>query len=139
MNSTDEKSPELRRNVSHLKPGRKPAVTPEIWLKLLEFVKKGYTVTTCCNLCGISNDQFKRALKNKENLLTFSEAESLFLASVQDKIIDSATKSIDGARWLLERRLGEEFTLKNKLELSDKRPLNVVIKRYAPPTPRKAK
>lgn len=126
-----QKLKEGRENA--LKLGRNPApiLTEDQKIKLLEMVKKGYTITTCRNLCGISEYQFSRWLKNKENLREFSEAESTFLALVQEKLIKSATDSIDGARYLLERRL-EDFNLKTRMEFEEKKPLRVVIKRYSP-------
>jgi hypothetical protein len=114
-------------------PGRPAsALNEEQKTKLLELTLKGYPLDTCRDLLGISDYLIQKALKNKDFLVSFKQAESAFMALVQDKVLHSAISSVDGARWLLERRKADEYSVKGKAEVSKDAPKRIVIKRYQP-------
>src|SRR5271169_4377771 len=120
-NMTDEKSlvkakeGEERRN-----PGRpaKNVVDDETKEKLIANALGGLARVTNYTICGLSSELFNRTLKNKEFNRTFTGAEQAFLATVQKKLIDSALSNVENAKWLLERRMVDEFGNKQKLSVS---------------------
>ena len=58
-------------------------------------------------------------------------AESAYVLRLQDKLVAAGPETIDAAKYLLERKAGEDFGNRQRVQVEEVKPLKVLIKTYA--------
>jgi transposase len=90
------------------KRGRKPKLSPELQKEICEHLAHGYTVTTVCEIVGISERSYYTWCSKKEH---FSQATTRAIGESKKFLHDKLRLSDDwrSAAFLLERRWPNEY------------------------------
>ena len=109
--------------------GRKTVITKEIISNLLEGFCMGYKIPLACMYAGVSRQTFYNYCNKKEGFLEhcneLRQTPSLKAIAIINKAIEEG--DISSAKWWLERKCKEEFSLRNEITGEDGEAIKIKI------------
>ena len=110
---------------------RRPSFSLETQDKIIALLSQGYTRTSVYRPFGVTDEAWDHCLTMPAWRHRVLAAESAFVKVAQEKVLESASKTIEGARYFLEKRASEDFGNRQKLQLEADKPIRVTLKTYA--------
>lgn len=102
--------------------GRPTKQTPELVSKLEDIFKNGANIDEACSYAGISRETYYQWLKQSDDFLTKMASAQYYPILVAKNVVISdivRNKSIDSAKWYLERKARNEFSQRRELTGKD--------------------
>lgn len=110
--------PKKKAGPARKKPGPKPTVTDTVKAQVILHLKLGLSQADALLCCDVSYDAFRRAKKDDPEFARGVKAASARGKAHHLKRVTSGEAGWQSSAWFLERKYGEEFGQKQRLEHS---------------------
>jgi len=110
-----------RTRVKDINLGGRPTKIADAVVKLEEVFKLGVNDSVACSYAGINRDTYYRWLNANKGFSDRMEAAKnyAYIAATQNVVTDIVNKkSVDTAKWYLEKKHSKEYKSGNKMELT---------------------
>jgi hypothetical protein len=103
------------------RPGRTPTLTPRAFIRICRLIRIGWSVPDACRSESVTYRRFRQLCQTRPTYQRhFEKADQVrfqYRRETMERIVaEHAERNWISAAWWLERRLPNEFSLRNKIE-----------------------